>query len=223
LSATVPAELLLHVQRRLESLYALTPHAPVTDFLIPEEEAASRYPGGGSRTLLRQEGDDISVGVVLSESVGECLTRKDPRINLDRANLGPFCTLTEEVSHFVYLLFCAQSQRTVTELELELQGELDKYLNAVFLLSRQNEGVVSTRLRELLFHQYQLVPHLSPERQERYRLASELAFRYSGYLEDRFLRRARLADLAREARRFYRLGQRDKLERIRALTAGAGA
>jgi hypothetical protein len=221
LSSTVPAELLLEVQRRLENLYAIEPHAPVTDFLIPEEDAG-QYPGGGSRTLLRQEGDEISVGVVLEGRVGECLARRDPREHLSRENLGPFCTLTEEVSHFVYLLFCARTERTVTELELELQGELDKYLNAVFLLSSQNDGAVSSRLRELLFHEYSLIADLTPERAERYRLASELAFRYSGYLEQRYLRRgSRLSDLAREARRFYRMGQREKLERIRAVDTGA--
>jgi hypothetical protein len=220
LSAEVPAGLLLEVQRRLEAFYALEPHAPVTDFLIPEEDA-SAYPGGGSRTLLRQQGDDVSLGVVLEDRVNECLSRSDPRRHLDRTNLGPFCTLTEEVSHFLYLLFCARTERTVTELELELQGELDKYLNAVFLLSSQNEGVVSSRLRELLFHEYGLVKDLTPERAERYRLASELAFRYSGYLEERFLRTRHLSDLTREVRRFYRLGQREKLERIRDTGAGS--
>jgi hypothetical protein len=212
--------LALLVQRRLEGFYALEPHEPVTEFLIPAA-AAGEYPGGGSRTLLRQEGDEIALGVVLDEDVGECLSRADPRHHLDRSNLGPFCTLTEEVSHFVYLLFCARAGRTVTELELELQGELDKYLNAVFLLSSQNEGGVSSRLRELLFHEYHLVADLSPERAERYRLASELAFRYSGYLEESFLRPRHLPDLAREGRRFYRLGQREKLERIRGLERGA--
>jgi hypothetical protein len=215
----IPGELLLLVQRRLEALYALTPHEPVTDFVIPED-VASAYPGGGSRTLVRQNGDEISVGVVFEDRVGECLSRADPRHHLDRTNLGPFCTMTEEVSHFVYLLFCARARRTVTELELELQGELDKYLNAVFLLTSQNDGAVSSSLRELLFHQYRLVDDLSPERAERYRLASALAFRYSGYLESQFLKPSRLEGLAREARRFYRLGQREKLERIRSLDTG---
>jgi hypothetical protein len=213
---------MLHVQRRLESLYALEPHAPVTDFLIPEGEANAAWPGGGSRTLLQQHGGETFVGVVLEEQVGRCLAAADPRDHLDRNNLGPFCTLTEEVSHFVYLLFCARTERTITELELELQGELDKYLNAVFLLSNQNEGTVSRRLRDLLFREYRLAGGLTPERAERYRLASDLAFRYCRYLEEEYLERSRLSDLAREARRFYRLGQREKLERIRALDGGSG-
>jgi hypothetical protein len=215
-SPPVPEGLLLDVQRRLETLYGLEPQAPVTDFLISQEDAV-HLPGGGSRTLVREDGDEVSLGVVLEEAVGRDLTEADPRVRLDTRNLGPFATLTEEVSHFVYLAFCARSARQVTELELELQGEVDKYLTAASFLSLQNEGAVSARLRELLFRRYRLAERLTPERAERYRTASDLAYRYCGYLEKRFLRPSRLADLAREARRFYRLGQREKLERIAPL------
>ena len=151
----VTAELLVDVQRRLEALYALEPQAPVTDFLMAEEDAAG-LPGGGSRTLVRHDGDDLSLGVVLEAAVRAHLARRDPRVLLDDSNLGSFCTLTEEVSHFVYLLFCARSERSVTQLELELQGEVDKYLAVAFLLSQQNDGAVSVRLREMLFRHYRL-------------------------------------------------------------------
>jgi hypothetical protein len=208
--------LLLDVQRRLEILYALDPVAPVTGFLIGEAAAAG-LPGGGSRTVLSQEGEDVAVGVVFEAAVPESLSRRDPRERLDGQNIGPFCTITEEVSHFLYLLFCARAARTVTQLELELQAEVDKYLAASFLLSLQNEGAVSKHLRELLFRDYHLAAGLSPERAERYHTASTLAFRYCGYLEARFLRTSQLQGLAQESRRFYRLGQRDKLERIAAM------
>ena len=210
------ADLMLEVQRRLEGLYALEPNSPVSEFLIPEGEA-SRYPGDGSRTLVSQDGESVSLGVVLEPSVREALANRDPRKHLDRENLGPFCTLAEEVSHFLYLLYCARAARSVTELELELQGELDKYLSSVFLLTLQNEGAVSARLRELLFRNYRLQDGLPAERAERYRAANELAWRYSGHLEACYLRGRHFSDLVREARRFYRLGQREKLEKIAQL------
>ena len=208
--------LLVDVQRRLESLYALEPEAPVTDFLLSAQDATG-YPGGGSRTLIAQDGDFVSLGVVLDPGVGARLAELDPRVHLDRRTLDSFCTATEEVSHFVYLLFCARTERTVTELELELQAEVDKYLCAVFFLSLQNEGAVSKHLKELLFHHYRIADTMSGERAERYRAASQLAYRYCQYLEARFLKPSRLADLARESRRFYRLGQREKLEKISEL------
>jgi hypothetical protein len=210
--------LLLEVQRRLQTLYEVGPQAPVTDFVIQADQAG-RFPGGGSRTLVQQDGDDVAVAVFLDDDVRAGLA-DDPRRRLHERNLGPFCTLIEEVSHFVYVLFCAAAARTVTQLELELQAEVDKYLSVAFLLSRQNDGAVSGRLRELLFRRYRLAEGLSPEQEERYRAASHLAYRYCGYLESRFLRRrSGLPDLAREARRFYRLDQRQKLERILIETA----
>jgi hypothetical protein len=210
---TAVAGLMLDVQRRLESLYALEPVQPVSEFLIPAGEAG-RYPGGGSRTLLAQDGDSVSLGVILDEDVSATLAESDPRERLDRLNLGPFCTLAEEVSHFLLLLFCARAARSVTELELELQGEIDKYLSAALLLSLQNEGAVSSRLRGLLFRNYRLLEGLTPERAERYHAANQLADRWCGHLEARYLRGQHFPELVREARRFYRLGQREKLERI---------
>jgi len=209
-------DLLVDVQRRLESLYALEPQAPVSDFLLSQADATA-YPGGGSRTLIAHDGDSVSLGVVLDAGVGARLAESDPRVHLDRRNLDSFCAATEEVSHFVYLMFCARTSRTVTQLELELQAEVDKYLCAVFLLSLQNEGAVSPRLKDLLFRHYRIADAVGHERAERYRAASHLAYRYCEYLESRFLKPSRLADLARESRRFYRLGQREKLEKIAEL------
>jgi hypothetical protein len=212
-TAARPAGLLVDLQRRLEAFYCLDGSAPVTDFLIPDDAAAA-YPGAGSRVLVTEDGDGLSLGVVLEASVRERLDRADPRVRLDDGNLDAFCTATEEVSHFLYLLFCAARGRAVTQLELELQGEVDKYLNAVFLLSLQNEGAVSGRLRELLFQRYRLDARVSAERASRYQAASRLAYRYCGWLEDRFLRPARLGELRTHGRRFYRQGQREKLETI---------
>lgn len=206
------------VQRRLESFYALPAQAPVADFLIAPERAA-HLPGQGSRTLVDESGGELSLGVVLEAQVSERLQAEDPRQGLSGSNLGHFCTLVEEVSHFVCLSFCAGASRSVTQLELELQAEVDKYFNLVFLLSLQNEGAVSPGLKELLFRSYRLRGGLSAEQAQRYRAASGLAYRYCRYLEAEYLRPARLHELRREARRFYRLGQGGKLERISSTRA----
>ena len=216
MSAEIPQGLLLDVQRRIESVYALEHDAPVTEFLIPETEAAS-YPGNGSRTLVTQDGESVALGVVLDETVADGLAASDPRVHLDSGNIGPFCALTEEVSHFVYLLFCARSSRSVTQLELELQGEVDKYLVALFFRGLYEEGALSERLRQMLFARYELVAGLSAESSERYHEASRLANRYCAWLESRYLKPRSREALARETRRFWRLGQREKLETIAAI------
>lgn len=211
-------EIAVCVQRRLEAIYALEPEVPVTDYLVPPD-AARHLPGGGSRTLVAQQGDEVSVGVVLDDAVGAGLEQADPRVRLDGSNLGPFSTLTEEVSHFLYVLFRARSDRPVTQLELELQGEVDKYLVALSFRDPEAGDAPCERLRQVLFVRYELVAGLSPESSERYHAASRLANRYCRWLESRYLRRRSREALARETRRFWRLGQREKLETIAALTA----
>jgi hypothetical protein len=210
-------EIAVCVQRRLESLYALEPESPVTDYLVPLD-AARHLPGGGSRTLVAQDADGLSVGVVLDDSVGAGLERADPRERIDGSNLGPFTTLTEEVSHFLYVLFRARSDRPVTQLELELQGEVDKYLVSLFFFGLREERALSGRLRQALFARYELAEGLSAESCERYHEASRLANRYCGFIESRYLRDRNREDLARETRRFWRLGQREKLETIASIS-----
>jgi hypothetical protein len=95
--------LLVDVQRGLERLYGLEAGQPVTEYLIPEPVAAGLPGDGRSRTLVSQEADCLSLGVVLTDSVHRELVRLDPRHRLDGDNINPFCALTEEVSHFVYL------------------------------------------------------------------------------------------------------------------------
>jgi hypothetical protein len=205
--------LLVDVQRRLEGFYALEPQPPVTDFLL-DADAAAGYPGAGSRLLVSEDGEGLALAVVVEPDVLARLGRDDPRVRLGDANLGDLCTVTEEVSHFLFLLFRAARGRAVSQLELELQAEVDKYLSTVILLSLQNEGAVSARLRELLFRRYRLDERVAAEHAGRYHAASDLAYHYCGWLEDRFLRRSRLQDLRSEGRRFYRMGQREKLEAI---------
>ena len=144
----------------------------------------------------------MAVGVVFEDEVPQPPARATTRACAStHGNLGPFCTLTEEVSHFLYLLFCARSSRTVTELELELQGEVDKYLTAAFFLSLQNEGAVSSAAAAAAVPRATTSPKGSPRsRPSATATASQLAFHYCGYLEAEYLRPQRLPDLARASR-----------------------
>ena len=206
---------LVDVQRRLESLYALEPEAPVTDFLLSEQDA-SGYPGGGSRTLISRDGDSVALGVVLEPGVGARLDEQDPRERLDRRNLDSFCTATEEVSHFVYLLFCARTARTVTHLELELQAEVDKFVCCFLLLSRATERI-PVSLRRRLYGDVAYADDLDADERERYRTANQQASRYTAALEHQFVAREQTIALLTEVRRFYRMDLPAKLGRIAQL------
>ncbi len=214
--STTLSHIALLAQAQLEALYALEPQGQVTDYVVAAD-AARHLPGTGSRTLVHQDGDGVSLGVVFASEVSERLDRSDPREGLDSDNIGAFCTVIEEVSHFLFLAFCARWQRSVTQLELELQGEVDKYLTTRLTFASKGRSSLARRLRGVLFRDYRLPADLTTEQSDRYNAASSLADRYCGHLEDSYIGEGRLDDLERDQRRFYRLGQREKLERIRSV------
>jgi hypothetical protein len=110
-------------------------------------------------------------------------------------------------------MFRASNDTPVTQLELELQAEVDKY--ATGLLAGNGVGLIAGRsraLRQRLFTEARFLDDAGTEEGDRYRLATRLAARYTASLEARFIERGDLEAFARELRRFYRLGPREKIE-----------
>ncbi|MFQ5791551.1 MAG: hypothetical protein ACE5JI_13855, partial [Acidobacteriota bacterium] len=115
---------------------------------------------------------------------------------------------------FAYLLWNASREKSVTQLELELQGEVDKFITLALLLARQNRGLVPSHLLDHLFSDYELREGLDPSRRERYRAANSLARSYCSTLVRRFLSRASLPELLTDLRHFYRLSLSGKVGHI---------
>jgi hypothetical protein len=198
--------MLRRLQRELEALYDLPLGPDVEQFVCDEAEA--RAIAGDAVTARREalivveRGEDVSVGLYV-----------DPALR-EGAHFDAVCVLAEGVSHFVYLEFRSCRGREVSELELELQAEVDKYALA---LVRDPSGRLSSRSRRLRRRLFERAAFLDPEgteRGERYRLASRVAASYARFLERRFVDGGDLDALARELRRFYRLGEREKLARV---------
>jgi hypothetical protein len=175
------------VQLRLESFYALEAGPDVAEFV--------RVAGAGEREtlLVRQDGDDVEVGLVLPA----------PR---NDTSLDEGAQLIEGVSHFVYVAERARTELGVTELELELQAEVDKFVVLAFeggvLAFSRAHGV-----RRALFEGAEHLHAEGTERGQRYRLASRLADRVAA----RLVERSRGVEAQRFLRQFYRAGQTDKL------------
>lgn len=197
---------LRRLQRELEALYDLPLGPDVEQFVCDEDEA--RAVAGEGVTARREalivveDGHDVSVGLYVDPAL------RDPRSQFDAV-----CVLAEGVSHFVYLEFRSCRGREVSELELELQAEVDKY--ALSLV--REPARLSSRSRRLRRRLFEHAAYLDPEESERgarYRLATKVASAYARFLERRFVDAGDLASLARELRRFYRLGEREKLAHV---------
>lgn len=198
------------VQRALECLYQLDRAADVEHFM---EEAARDE----REALLVKQAADGAVEMALRVAP---LARREFDLATDK-DLDPLCQLIEGVSHFVYLADRATRDRATTQLELEVQAEVDKYVVLVASVSggAQTAGheapAASARLRERLFSRVSFLHDVASEEGRRYRLANDAAQRFTGRLEREFLARNRYGEMRAELRRFFQMGQEDKLRATR--------
>lgn len=207
------------VQRGLETLYRVDTGVAIDDFVIDaptrDRLVVDRRP---REQLLLVEGEgEVSLALFVDPVAIANLERHDPGRQLGDHNLGDFLLVIEGVSHFIYAITCAREQRPVTQLELELQAEIDKYIAC--LLVGDPELDASAALRERLFADPMYEPDLNADERLRYRAANDHAHRYAAWLEAVYLAPQRIPDMLSELRRFYRDSLASKLARIAGTTS----
>jgi hypothetical protein len=196
---TIPAR----IQERLARTYAIDGAPAVDDFIQPTDGPAREA------LLIRDSGGELEVALHL------------PREALDGARPPSFdevCQIVEGVSHFVYVAERARRELPATQLELELQAEVDKYvLLALDDLDERGRGAGrfeperAARIRARLFERVTFLHPAGSEIGDRYRVANDLAARFVGRMEAALARRGRHAEVLATLRRFYAVGQTDKI------------
>jgi hypothetical protein len=185
------------IQRGLEALYRLDRGADVDAFVTHADD-------GEREALLVRESEDGLELLLRIPRLGE------RTVDVDGADLDPLCQIIEGVSHFVYLADRASYERETTQLELELQAEVDKYVILASALKDFDEHT-SRRLRERLYEGVAYVHDEGTELGDRYRMANGYARRFTARLEREYVMRARFGELQGELRRFFHMGQGEKL------------
>lgn len=215
---------LRYLQSLLEQLYEIDIGLDVEDFLITDRRLATlldRSPRPRDipeKLLIEQSGEDVDVSLYLHEAIVERLRAQNPLHSLHRGNLNEFFTALEGVSHFVYLAWNLGHDRPISQLEMELQAEVDKYCLAAALFARQLGGIPD-ELHPLLFERVRYDAQLDRDEHRRYSAANHHAKRYCRALYERFLRPRHGHRITRELRHFYRLWHRRKIQRIEAFCA----
>lgn len=205
---------LARVQRGLEALYRVSTGVEVGDFVVGSELRDALGPARRPREqlLVCEAEGELAVALFIDPEALANLTHHDPARRLGEHNLGDFLLAVEGVSHFIYAIRCARAQRPVSQLELELQAEVDKYVTC--LLTTEPELAVSAALRRRLFGDASYEPDLDHDEHARYRAANDNAQRYASWLEHAFVGPRRIPEMLGELRRFYRLGLAAKLAAI---------
>lgn len=179
---------LRRIQRELEVYYGLE-RAPNVARFVREGDRGSR-----EVVLLRETAGELEIALVLPP--------ESKRIPAGGALDDVWLQVAEGVSHFLYLAERVRVDLPVTQLELELQAEVDKFVLSL--------GFAPDSARALLGRLFDSPRFLDPEHSEagaRYRLAHQLAARFVARVlvaHDRTRARAQL-------RSFYRAGQAEKI------------
>jgi hypothetical protein len=142
------------------------------------------------------------------------LHKHNPFLGLNEKNIHAFCIMAEEISHFLYTTWKARHRIQMTKLELELQAEVDKFIICTFYCLKHEARINNLHLKELLFETFSLEKDLPLESKNRYATASRLALHYCHFLENHFIKKVHFSQMMEEIRRFYRLGQTDKISHI---------
>lgn len=209
------------VQNQLECLYGIGIRERVADFIINKKDTLKFLSTDSSAKIpkelfLVRKSDDstVEIALFLDQKLLKNLGANDPFQSLNERNLSDFCILIEGVSHFVYFLWKAGQDRPITQLELELQAEIDKFLMLFFFLRSDHQETLTTQLFDSLFEDYHLIENLSLEARDRYRTASNLASRFCYNWHRRYQASKDTEKLIQELRFFYALNQEQKIQLI---------
>ena len=182
-----------NVQQSLEQFYWLERGPDVTEFVRTADGSARES------LVVRNADDAVELALYLPTDGADAAGTTDAYVQL-----------IEGVSHFVYVAERARIHLPATELELELQAEVDKFVLLAF-----DEGDLDRdrahAVRRSLYQDVAFLHGPDSEPGQRYRLANDLAARMTARLaeETHANRRAFL-------HRFYRSGQTDKIRLARA-------
>lgn len=193
------------IQEALEKLYRFRGDFDVGDFVIPT-------PGVREKLIVQERPQHLDLALLIGPEILQTLERHSPWEHLSERNLDSFCVAVEGVSHLLYLSAAAKEDRPVSQLEIEIQAEIDKYLLVAFLLRQQKQDYGSLMPR--LFENFSFSRGLLPSQEVRYVMANRFAGKFCAFLETEFIRHKKWGEALLRARRFYRLNHWNKLRRL---------
>jgi len=207
------------IDRALKEVYRLQLDYRAEEFLL--EKPPTLKEKKGALYIQANEGDNknLSLGIHFSPSVSSELSSFESwKTHWTKSQTAAFAVAAEEVSHFLYLLYHLNNGRPVTQLELETQGEIDKFL-LIYFAKKEKTKDYFFEILEHIFFQFRLSENLTEEEKERYFQASHDAKRFilkhKSYLENLCQQETGFRIL----RRFYRLNYHEKLAFISTRSA----
>lgn len=213
-----PYNLLSSIQQQLQTIYDIEVEYDIRDFTTTDRLFAASLGehnhSSPEQLLINQQNDYLDISLFLDQTILENLHDDDPYNQLHHDNLKYYWIAVEGVSHFLYIAWRANYNRQVSQLELELQAEIDKFVCATELFGRQGCAIDCYDLWGHLFRNFYLHKHLGAEEIRRYLQANEYAGEFCKHINEQFKQPQQPGFYYKQLRRFYRLGEQAKLAHI---------
>ena len=127
--------ILATIQKEIQDLYQVSCEESVEDYLLACEKPArflKQHPWlqhSDEALLVEQNEEALELGLWFKPALYRWGKSQDWQHLEDHSkSLNKISTLIEGVSHFVYLMSRVNEEKHVTQLELELQAEVDKFV-----------------------------------------------------------------------------------------------
>jgi len=213
------------IDKALKSLYNIETTLCAEQFLIHQFPAIPLNRAGSGdfegalyiqeKSQDRQKGEvTIDLGIYLSPGVRdqlESFTKWKNPWTLEQ--LKAFSVASEEVSHFHYLLFNLMRNRPISEFELELQGEIDRFLILFFSkpFGEKSSKIIFDEVYEQLFCNFSFAKRLTVAQRQRYEDASIYAKRFFQKMRASFSEKSKWHLVLKRARIFYQMDLNHKI------------
>ncbi len=210
--------LLTDIQARLQEIYEVTVSENVLDYVITDRKFAEiisdkKIEKNVREQLLIATNDEyLDVSLYLDDNLVKRLGNQYPTPHTNKKLLHDFWVALEGVSHFLYVAWNASHDRPVSQLELELQAEVDKFVSALITLKNKQDIPSMNEIWDLLFSDPQYESSLEDQSLQRYQKANAYASQYCLNLMEVY--QSNSASISNELRRFYRLSQNQKISYI---------
>lgn len=206
-------ELIQSIENDLLNFYLIENQASAADYVLSESEA-----GPSIFKILEQQGvdrnraatlfhihDRLDIIIYLSKKIRLDLEKKPPLAKLCNENLDAFCAIAEEVSHFHFIVNRIRTGQPFSLLEMEWQGEIDRFLSSSSLLKKQSGYDHAKHLLNIFYSKASFQCHNSLN--ERYADASHFA--------QKFISQSLATNNKHTLRTLYKKGWIEKIDRIR--------
>ncbi len=214
----VVTDMLAELQQQLSGIYQVAGTCDVRDYIITDPTLAKIIGQDAMLTntdetlLVSQDKDGLALSLFLDADMLDRLESSNPLNCLRAELLDDLWKVLEGISHFNCVVWKATQDRSVSLLELELQGEIDKFVSTTLLALGQANGDLLNSLHGWLFDNVRYHDELDDEQLDRYRSANAYAARFCHRLRRQLIDNDELA--LSELRRFYRLQLGDKISHI---------